>query len=120
MLRIGTSSVLFTGLFLAAAQVGAQVTVYQHTSYGGISAGFGVGNYTLAALQSRGVANDSISSVAVASGYKVILFEHDNFGGASITKVSNDASLVDDGWNDRASSMRVQTSSSNTTVYNQN
>jgi hypothetical protein len=34
--------------------------------------------------------------------------------------VGNDSSLVDDGWNDRVSSMRVQTSTSNTTVYNQN
>ena len=107
MLRIGRSSVLSVGLFLAAVQAAAQVTVYQHTSFGGISAGFGVGDYNLSALQSRGVANDSISSVAVQSGYKVTLYEHDNFGGVSITKFANDSSLVDDGWNDRASSLRV-------------
>jgi hypothetical protein len=120
MFRIRPSFVLFTGLFLSGASARAQVTVYQHTSYGGTAAALAVGDYNLASLSSRGVANDSVSSVAVTSGYKVTFYEHDNFGGASITKTANDPSLVDDGWNDRASSLRVATNTSGTVVYNQN
>lgn len=109
MLRMGKTFVLSAGLLLAGSYAAAQVTVYQHTNFGGISASLGVGDYNLAALQSRGVANDSISSVTVASGYRVVMYEHDNFGGVSITKSASDSSLVDDGWNDRVSSLRVAT-----------
>jgi hypothetical protein len=85
------------------------VTVFQHTNYGGTSAGFAVGNYTLAQMQARGVADNWISSVRVTSGHQVTFYENDNFTGASLTKTVDDATLVDDGWNDRASSMVVAT-----------
>jgi len=123
MLRIRTSAlVLSVGLFLVPAAGYSQVTVYQHTSFGGTAVTFPVGNYNLSAMLSRGAANDWISSVAVASGYKVTFYEHDGFVGASLVKTGNDASLVDDGWNDRASSMRVATNTGGpgTVVYNQN
>jgi hypothetical protein len=36
------------------------------------------------------------------------LYQHDNFGGSTLVKTTDDASLVDDGWNDFMSSIRVR------------
>jgi hypothetical protein len=66
-----------------------------------------VGRYTLSALNAWGVRNDDITSLKVASGYQVTLYADDNFGGASLTKTADDASLVDDDWNDKVSSLVV-------------
>ncbi|MFP2932334.1 peptidase inhibitor family I36 protein [Pyxidicoccus sp. 3LG] len=38
------------------------------------------------------------------------MYEHDNFSGASLTKTADDASLVDDSWNDKMSSLIVSAS----------
>jgi hypothetical protein len=113
------------GVLLSIAATGeAQVTVAQHTGFRGTSASFGVGSYNMASMQARGILNDWISSVRVAPGFSVTLFADDNFGGASIVKTADDSSLVNDGWNDRASSMRVTSGPGNggpgTVVYTQN
>jgi hypothetical protein len=84
------------------------VVVYQHTNFGGTTASFAVGDYNLAAMISRGASNDDVSSVRVASGYRVTFYEHDNFQGATLVRTGDDSTLVDEGWNDRASSMRVE------------
>lgn len=88
------------------------VTVYKHCNYGGTSTGLGVGDYNLGQLQARGIANDDISSIKVGSGYEAILFWDDNFQGSSITVKSNNSCLVDVGWNDKVSSLKIRTSGS--------
>jgi hypothetical protein len=90
----------------------AVATVYNDCNFSGAAAGLGVGDYTLGALNSRGIGNDAISSLRVSSGYEVILYEHDNFAGWARTYTADDACLVDDGINDGASSLRVRTRSS--------
>jgi hypothetical protein len=85
------------------------VTVHKDCNYTGSVVGLPTGDYTLSQLISRGVLNDDISSIQVASGYKAILYENDNFSGATLTVTSNNSCLVGAGWNDRVSSMRVQT-----------
>ncbi len=84
------------------------ITLYQNTSYGGTGVTLPPGDYNLAALTPRGAKNDDASSLRVPSGCSVTLYEHDNFGGASLGRTSDDATLVDDGWNDRMSSIRVR------------
>lgn len=84
-------------------------TVYQHTNFTGTAVALPLGSYTLAQLQARGIQDNWISSVRVTAGNRIVFFENDNFGGASLTKTADDASLVDDGWNDRATSLRVET-----------
>lgn len=81
------------------------VTVYENPNYGGFHAGLPIGEYKLAGLQLKGVLNDEISSLKIAEGYKVILYEHENFQGASITLTADNANLT--GWNDKVSSMKV-------------
>lgn len=82
-------------------------TFYKDCNYSGNAAGLPVGSYTLSALQARGIVNDDISSLTVQSGYRVTLYWDDNFGGATLIKTANDACLVDDGWNDKVSSIVI-------------
>jgi beta-glucanase (GH16 family) len=84
-------------------------TVYQDCNYGGAAFGLPVGSYTLSQLQARGIANDYISSVRVQSGYQIRLYQNDNFTGTSVLKTADDACLVDDGFNDQATSVVVST-----------
>lgn len=85
------------------------VNVYKHCNYGGYVTALGVGNYTLGQLQNLGVLNDDISSVRVNSGYQVQLYWDDNFTGATLTLTADNACLVANGWNDKATSVRITT-----------
>jgi len=82
-------------------------TVYQDCNYAGYAVALGVGNYTLSQLVSLGVKNDDLSSVKVQSGYEVILYEDDNFTGASLVITANNSCLVNNNFNDIASSLKV-------------
>jgi hypothetical protein len=86
----------------------ASATFYQNCSYGGWAAGLTIGSYKLAQLISAGATNDEISSLRVPAGLKVVLFEHENFVGSSITLTADNDCLVDEGWNNRVSSIRVE------------
>jgi hypothetical protein len=90
--------------------------VHKDCNYTGSVIGLPLGDYTLTQLIARGVLNDDLSSLQVSSGYRVVLYEHDNFTGASLTVTANNSCLVGAGWNDRASSLRVQ---SNTGAFTQ-
>lgn len=50
------------------------------------------------------------TSMKVASGFRMRLYENTSFGGASLYRSTSDGDLVADGWNDRASSLKVFTS----------
>lgn len=82
-------------------------TMYKDCNYGGSAVALPVGDYTLSALNSRGILNDDISSLKVNSGYKVTLYENDNFGGATLVVTADNSCLVGAGWNDRTSSIKV-------------
>jgi hypothetical protein len=87
------------------------VSVYKHCNYGGYVTALGVGNYTLSQLQDLGVLNDDISSVKVNAGYQIQLYWDDNFAGTSLTLTADNTCLVTNGWNDKASSVRITTAS---------
>ncbi|ACU59680.1 T9SS type A sorting domain-containing protein [Chitinophaga pinensis] len=78
-----------------ASATGAAATVYKDCNYGGYAVTLPVGSYTLSQLQARGVVNDDISSLKVASGYEVILYQHDNFGGDAYLFRGDFSCLVD-------------------------
>ncbi|RAW01649.1 carbohydrate-binding protein [Pseudochryseolinea flava] len=98
------------------------VTAYQDCNYGGFAAALPVGSYTLSQLQARGIANDYISSLRVQSGYQIRLYANDNFTGTSVLKTGDDACLVDDNFNDQATSVVVSqvTSGFSTTIQAEN
>lgn len=99
------------------------VTVYVHTEYRGEEKSYPVGDYPEIGLDW----NDKISSLKIPDGLKVILYEHTNFQGRSLTLNAtwhnnlNDWKLSDGGyaaknvcgpknnecWNDIVSSMKV-------------
>ena len=84
------------------------VTLFQHLNFGGWLADFTVGAYTTADIIAAGGLNNDATSFAIKPGYRVTFFDDDNFQGASLVKTANDATLVDDGWNDRLSSMIIE------------
>jgi hypothetical protein len=82
------------------------VTVYKDCNYTGFSGGLEIGDYSLARLRSLGVLDDDISSVRIAQGFKVILYQDDNLTGGS-TVLTADLSCFDATWNDKVTSIRV-------------
>ena len=82
-------------------------TMYKDCNYSGNAVGLAAGSYTLSNLQSRGILNDDISSLTIQSGYRVTLYWDDNYAGATLIKTASDACLVDDGWNDKVSSIVI-------------
>jgi len=84
------------------------IIVYKDCNFGGYAIGLNEGDYTLAQLKALGVNNDDISSLKVKLGFKIIGYADDNFSGASVTLTGDDACLVDNGWNDMISSVRVR------------
>ncbi len=83
----------------------ARVTLFVDCPFAGTSVSLGPGDYNMNQI---GLPNDSISSVRVPSGLQLVLYEHSNFEGASVVVVDDATCLTDRGWNDRASSLRVQ------------
>lgn len=88
------------------------VTVYKDCNYAGYAVNLSTGTYTLSQLNALGILNDDISSLKVTSGYKVTLYKHDNFGGATLAVTADNACLVANNWNDSTSSLKVETNSS--------
>lgn len=89
-------------------ETSGSITLYQHCDYTGWAASFGVGNYNLAAINAAGGINDDASSVRVPAGLRVTFYEHDNFVGSTLVKTGDDNCFVNEGWNDRISSFRVE------------
>ncbi|THU40581.1 T9SS type A sorting domain-containing protein [Niastella caeni] len=86
-------------------------TFYKDCNYTGYAVTLAVGSYTLSQLISYGILNDDISSLTVQPGYSVTLYWDDNFAGATLSKTASDGCLVDDGWNDKVSSIRINSAS---------
>ncbi|MBJ6360763.1 hypothetical protein ACFOQM_05510 [Paenibacillus sp. GCM10012307] len=81
------------------------VTVYKDANFGGASQSFDVGFYDVGVLNS-GVGNDAISSIRVAPGYRVTLYQNAKFSGDTYV-VKSDFSILSD-FNDATSSLKVE------------
>lgn len=96
-----------------------QVFLYEHTNYGGASMSFQY-TYVVADLTKWRLANsskswnDRLSSLKLGRNVKIILYEHINFAGASITLRANGSAqknypnLHGFGWGDKVSSFKVR------------
>jgi hypothetical protein len=62
--------------------------------------------------------NDRISSVKVASGVTVVLYNDINYGGSTLTVAANNANLVGNGFNDLASSFTLSSGSTGGGTWN--
>ena len=83
-----------------------RVVIYEHPDYGGNCHSFGPGDYANPGTFAP-VGNDQVSSVRVGSSVLVRLFENENFGGTMLERTGDDNDLHNDGWGDKASSLRV-------------
>jgi hypothetical protein len=85
------------------------VITYVDCNYSGTAVSLGVGNYTLAQMQAKGISDDAISSLVVAEGYKVILYADDNFTGTTETITANNSCITWSPLHDKTTSIRVLT-----------
>ena len=81
---------------------------YEHCNYEGKVVELGVGDYDFQKIIDAGIVNDSISSVKVPNGLKVTLYEHAGFAGRSFVLMADATCLVDNNFNDMASSIKVE------------
>jgi hypothetical protein len=91
-----------TAAAVATAAAASPVCFYEHVNYQGAS--------FCASADSNwvgGAWNDRVSSVRVAAGYKVTLFQDTNYAGKSLVLTSDAANLVALSFNDAASSFRL-------------
>ncbi len=99
------------------------ITTYNDCNYAGFSGGLTIGDYNLARLNTLGIQNDAISSLKITQGFQAILYQDDNFTGAS-TVINSDNSCLNTTWNDKVTSIRViangATNLGNSTFYLQN
>jgi chitinase len=97
-------------------------TMYKDCNYGGYAVNLPVGDYNLGDLNARGILNDDISSIRVNTGYEIQLFWDANFTGASLVVAGDNSCLVNNGWNDKATSLKVRktTSGFSTTIQAEN
>jgi hypothetical protein len=91
-----------TAAAVATAAAASPVCFYEHVDYQGAS--------FCSAADSNwvgGAWNDRVSSVKVAAGYKVMLFQDINYGGKSLVLTGDTTNLVALGFNDAASSFKL-------------
>jgi hypothetical protein len=102
---------------LVVEPVTPTVTVYKDCNYLGARAvSLPVGDYTLAQLKARGINDNDISSLRVASGYQMIGYDGDNFTGTSLTVGADNSCLVTNAFNDIITSLRVRVGSATPTA----
>ncbi|MFA0814030.1 carbohydrate-binding protein [Microbulbifer epialgicus] len=92
-------------------------TLYQDCKYGGYAVGLDVGSYTLSQLRAKGLNNDDISSVVVQPGYRVIMYQNDNFSGTAVIKSADVSCLTGEGFNDQLSSIVVEPIGGGSTIH---
>ena len=81
-----------------------KATFYYHCWYEGPSVTLGRGDYDMHQI---GLPNDSISSLRVPAGLTVVLYQHAGFQGRTLTVTSDQNCLVNNGFNDETSSIRI-------------
>lgn len=85
---------------------GEVVMIYTDGSYRGQSASLLPGTYRTMA-EAGGFPDNALSSLQLPAGYRVVLYEFENFGGKSYTITESKTGFSISGWNDRASSIAV-------------
>ncbi|RXZ77571.1 DUF946 domain-containing protein [Paenibacillaceae bacterium] len=81
------------------------VIAYRNPSYRGVEQQFDVGMYNLNEIN-QGVGSDRLSSMRVRPGYKVTLYQHQNFSGATKVLTADNDFITD--FDDMMSSMKVE------------
>ena len=84
----------------------AKATVYENSNHSGWSVALSEGRYDYGTMISKGIKNDQISSVKVADGYKVTLYNDERFAGNKKTLFTDASGLGD--FNDKTSAIVIE------------
>ena len=84
----------------------AKATFYENSNYSGWSVALSEGRYDYGTMFSKGIKNDQISSVKVADGYKVTLYNDERFAGSKKTLFTDASGLGD--FNDKTSAIVIE------------
>ena len=84
----------------------AKATFYENSNYSGWSVALSEGRYDYGTMISKGIKNDQISSVKVADGYKVTLYNNAGFAGSKKTLFTDASGLGD--FNDKTSAIVIE------------
>lgn len=82
------------------------VIIYTDGNYKGQSVSLLPGTYRTMA-EADGFPDNMLSSLIVPPGYRVVLYEFENFGGKSYTVTQSKTGFIISGWNDKTSSIAV-------------
>jgi hypothetical protein len=81
------------------------VIIYEDDNYRGRSASLLPGTYST--MAQAGFFDNALSSLTVPAGYRVVLYEFENFGGKSYTITQSKPGFILSNWNDKTSSIIV-------------
>lgn len=82
-----------------------RVIIYTDTDYKGQSVSLLPGTYST--MSQLGFPDNALSSLVVPDGYRVVIYEFDNFGGKSYTITESKTRFYISNWNDKTSSIAV-------------
>lgn len=81
------------------------VVIYSDNNYKGLSASLLPGTY--ATMEEAGFIDNNLSSLQVPTGFRVVLYEYENFKGKSYTVTQSKTGFSFSNWNDKTSSIAV-------------
>ena len=82
-----------------------KVILYTDDNFRGLSASVLPGSYST--MAQAGIADNSLSSLFLPPGFKVVLYEFENFGGKRYTVLQTKSGFIFSKWNDKTSSIKV-------------
>jgi hypothetical protein len=82
-----------------------KVILYADANFKGLSASVLPGTYNT--MSQAGFSDNNLSSLFLPPGYRVVLYEFENFGGKSYTISTTKSGFSISGWNDKTSSIKV-------------
>jgi len=86
-------------------QTDQRVILYSDANFRGLSASVLPGTYST--MELAGFMDNSLSSLFLPPGYRVVLYEFENFGGKTYTITATKSGFSISGWNDKTSSIAI-------------
>jgi len=93
--------------FLMDVPENKSVTLYDESDFDGFAVSLPPGKYTRAQLGEKGINDDTISSLKVKAGAKIVVYWDDLFKGNSLEISENLYSLAGSGFDDQISSLEI-------------
>jgi hypothetical protein len=79
---------------------------YQNCGFGGYEIELGIGEYSTQKMKDAGITNNDVSGIKIPLGFKVTLYDGDNFSGNSKVLTSSKDCIT--GFNDKTSSIKIE------------